>query len=370
VAAGHSQAEIAVAYRGSTPSPGHRFAAWALLYAAVMAYSSLAIGPGGFYFAPLDPIEAWHRFLATPLVNNGSDQRPDWIANLLLTIPLGFLVTGAFASVRAAAWRVFGTILALVFSLGFVLAVKYAQLFFPPRTVTLNYIIAQSIGVCIGVAMLHLARAVMPSWAARDEPAKFRLLLDVAIVALVAYALYPFDLVLSADDWHERLVSLPPSLLAWPWSDRPAAMRLILIGATAASVSPIGMRLALRGDHPGLARIAVVGTAWMIVLLLASMMILSAAPSLATLVCRIAGIVAGAVAMRWLMAQDLRRGQFALARLVVPLVPAYLVLLFYVQGLFDPHWQTPAQALAALDTRGLPLRANNSETSTPREFRP
>ena len=120
-----------------------RFALWALLYAAFMAYGSVVLGPLGWHFVPQDPGEMWHVFLATPFFNNASDQRPDWIANLLMAIPLGFLATGALASARSVAQRVVGTALALLICVAFVLTLKYAQLFFPPRTVSLNYIIAQ-----------------------------------------------------------------------------------------------------------------------------------------------------------------------------------------------------------------------------------
>ena len=39
----------------------------------------------------------------------------------------------------------------------FVLAIKYAQIFFPPRTVTLNYITAQLIGVVLGVVAFQFS---------------------------------------------------------------------------------------------------------------------------------------------------------------------------------------------------------------------
>ena len=83
------------------------FARWAIVYALAVAYSSLVVGPTGFHFVPLAPETAWHIFKATPYVVNGSDQRPDWTANLLLLVPLGWLATGAFggAEMASAGWR-------------------------------------------------------------------------------------------------------------------------------------------------------------------------------------------------------------------------------------------------------------------------
>ncbi|HME26235.1 MAG TPA: VanZ family protein [Acetobacteraceae bacterium] len=346
--AGHSVHEAPARYRSVVPLGGWRYAAWTLLYAVLVVYSSVVVSPAGLHYVPLDPAAAWQKFLATPLLDNGSDQRPDWNANLLLTIPLGFLLTGSLASARGAARRLVGTIVALLLGLSFVLAVKYAQLFFPQRTVSLNYIIAQSLGVCAGALLFHLAQALAPSLTARDDKERLRLLLDLAVVLQVAFALFPFDLVLSSDDLHSRLATLPGDLFRLPWADRSGGLRLVLVAATAASTVPLGMRLALRRDNPAVVRIAAFGTALMIALLLASALVLTAAPSLVTLVCRVLGIVAGTVALRWLASHDLLHGRLVLARLVPVLVPIYLVLLAYVQHLLQPHWQRPDQALAGL----------------------
>ena len=331
-----------------------RFALWVLLYATFMAYGSLVLSPFGWHFVPRDPAEMWRLFLATPFFDNASDQRPDWIANLLMAIPLGFLASGTLASSRGAVLRVLGTMVALLISIAFVLALKYGQLFFPPRTVSLNYIIAQSIGVCAGVALFHLSR---PWWIDRhaetNDLVRLKLLLDGAIVAIVVFALFPFDLVLSVDDLHQRIVGLPEVLRTLPGVGRPEAIRLLLTAGTAALTVPIGMRLALRRDRPGLARIAVIGLGWMAALLLATMLILSATPSLATLACRVAGIVAGAAMLQWLTRQDLIRGRFMLARLMPLLLAVYLPLVVIAQGLLKLHWQTPDQALAGINLRGL-----------------
>src|ERR1700728_3515850 len=73
-----------------------RYAVWLLLYALIVIYSSLVLGPLGFHFVPRDPASAWHAFLATRFFDTGSDQRPDWIANLLMMVPFGLLATGTF----------------------------------------------------------------------------------------------------------------------------------------------------------------------------------------------------------------------------------------------------------------------------------
>jgi hypothetical protein len=140
-----------------------QFAGWAIVYALAVAYSSLVVGPTGFHFVPLAPETAWRIFKATPYVVNGSDQRPDWMANLLMLVPLGWLATGAFWPRRdSLRWLAAGA--ALCCCLIFVLAIKYLQLFFPPRTVTLNYIEAQSLGSLFGVGLFWLTYNRRLAW--------------------------------------------------------------------------------------------------------------------------------------------------------------------------------------------------------------
>src|SRR5271155_4873805 len=110
----------------------HRhFAALAALYALAIAYSSLMLGPDGLHYVPIGAAEAWQKFRAIRFIDNASDQRSDWIANMMMAIPLAYFVNGAFPSqVRWAR----NAVLAAAICIAFVLVVKYVQLFFPPRT--------------------------------------------------------------------------------------------------------------------------------------------------------------------------------------------------------------------------------------------
>src|SRR5260221_10250322 len=128
-----------------------RFALWALLYGLAIVYSSTAVGPTGFHFVPMDIGQAWDKFLRTSYLINGSDQRADWMANLLMLVPMGFLASGVLRPRRAAALRALSALPAFALCVTFVLAVKFLQLFFPGRTVSLNYIMAQCVGSAVGV---------------------------------------------------------------------------------------------------------------------------------------------------------------------------------------------------------------------------
>src|SRR5437016_13865740 len=74
-------------------SPGV-FAAWACAYALAVVYGSTVLGPGGFHFVPQNLATAWRTLLGTPYVPSGPVVRADWMANMMMLVPLGFLVTG------------------------------------------------------------------------------------------------------------------------------------------------------------------------------------------------------------------------------------------------------------------------------------
>jgi VanZ family protein len=330
-----------------------------LLYAVVIVYSSLVLGPLGWHFVPQDPAAAWQTFLATRFFDNGSDQRPDWIANLLMMVPFGLLATGVFGAGRGFAARVLGGLVALLLSVAFVLAVKYAQLFFPPRTVSLNYIIAQSIGATLGVVAFHpLRTAKRRIGAATDEALRFCLLLDIAVVGFVLFALFPFDIALSVPDLAFRFQTLPTTLLSLPNPGRPLGFQVMLMVATALAAMPLGMRLLVQAERPNLAQVTATGAALLAILFGATLFVLSAKVSIATFGLRLLGVIGGAALLRWLAAHDLERLRYRLGHVMVVIVPAYLLLLVYVNGLLTRAWVAPEQALAALlhDPRGfLPL---------------
>lgn len=329
-------------------------AMWLLLYAALVIYSSVVIGPLGFHFVPQDPAAVWDKFLATPFFDNGSDQRPDWIANLLLMVPFGVLAAGTFGGGQNLNARVAGGAFALLVGFGFVLAVKYAQLFFPPRTVSLNYIIAQVIGVTTGVALFHPMRSMARRIAATtNEAMRLRLLLDVAIVAFIAFALFPYDIALSAQDFVHRFAALPTALLSLPGAGRPFGLKIALTIATVASAMPLGMRLTLQAERPNLAQLAATGAALLLVLFGATLFVLSAKVSIVTFALRLLGVVMGAVLLRWLSTQDIPDLRYRLGHTLPLLAPVYVVLLVYANGLLTRGWLTPEQALANLDPRGL-----------------
>ena len=334
-----------------------RLARWALVYALFVIYGSVVVGPIGFHFVPADPVTVWHKFLAVRYVPHRSDQRPDWMANLLMLVPFGFMVAGAMSPLRGRWRRRVAAAAAFLLCFAFVLAVKYAQLFFPGRTVTINYIAAQGIGAFLGVTALALGRERLVARVLRPLAGGGRAGLMAALGVYAALLLYflllPFDVALSRSDLHERLAELPHLLWALPGAGRGTAVRAALVLAATAAMAPVGMLLALAWPRRSLRWIGLIGLVAMLGVTALTLPILSATPMLAAIVYRSAGVLAGAALLRGVRPAGLERARWLLARAVPWLWLPYLVLLALFNGLLTPHWRTPAQALAALDWNGL-----------------
>ena len=169
----------------------YRAGVW--LYALAIVYVSIVVTKDGFDFVPRDLGEAWHGFVNMPYLIHGSDQQQDWMANLLMFGGFGFLLAGTQA--RGGRLRTVHGLTALVICVAFLLTVKYAQLFFPPRTVSINYVLAQTGGSIIGIAAYALLHRRLARLAAAFARGGRRAL--IALSAIYTGFLFAFWLVLS-----------------------------------------------------------------------------------------------------------------------------------------------------------------------------
>jgi len=181
------------------------------LYALFVVYGSLV--PLEYRDRALD--EAWRTFLETPYYQLGVASRADWVANILLYIPLAFLAMG-WATKRMG--RAPATLLVFAASVTIAFGVEFAQLFFPPRTVSLNDLVAETIGSALGVLFWHamgerFSRLCIALAHGGDIGA--RALITLYAAGYVTYSLYPFDFLVSGRELAEK-VSLSNGLLFNP----------------------------------------------------------------------------------------------------------------------------------------------------------
>lgn len=317
----------------------------ALLYAAMMFYASTVVSPAGFAYIPGDPVDNFHRLIDIVLsgfVAHGSDQRADWMGNLAMTIPLGGLLMLALRD------RLAGGLIAFLIGVIWVLLVKYVQLHFP-RTVTLNYIAAQSIGLLIGMCATGISRRWLVFLLDAMRRPNRDALLALALAASTASLLLvwaPFDIALSGGDLVDRIDMLSHSLLAFPAEGRAVGLRLALLGVGGLAFAPVGVAATLYLSRGGAtaswADVFAVCVAVAVVAWLGSLLILSANPSLITLPVRLAGAMAGA----WLVREITPPHLVWLRRAMGWKIwwPVYLLLFLAANDLLTRHFQSPAAA--------------------------
>ena len=329
-----------------------------LVYAVTMLYSSTIIGPTGVNFVYRDPVEAFWFFLGTPYVAHGSDQRADWMGNLLMLVPFGFLVTGLVWPRRAVA-RLPAALCAILICIAIILTIKYLQLFFPPRTVTLNYIVAQTLGAVIGCAgCAAWIEGINRSATSSDVVASFVLALWLYSAALFLFVLMPLDFALDWADLWAQIERVPDTLLALPGSGQSPAVRVILIAVAAAAFVPVGVLLTfvrngvyqVRRTLPSIAGRGLLITTGLYCL---AALVMSASPVVPSILYRTGGIVAGAAAVHWLARQDPGLLLQRLRGLVPWAVCPYLVCVLLVNHLFSTHWLSVSQSVAHAYPLGL-----------------
>ncbi|MDH3719803.1 MAG: VanZ family protein, partial [Planctomycetota bacterium] len=135
--------------------------------------------------------------------------RTDWVANILLFIPLGFLFLGWIAADRK--WAVaLAAALPVVIVLGtFSLALEFTQLWFPRRIVSLNDILAQRIGAFVGAGLWIVVGQAVVNWVRsfttnRHVQGRVHKLLQLYAFGLVIYSILPLDLTISVGELYDK----------------------------------------------------------------------------------------------------------------------------------------------------------------------
>ncbi len=180
------------------PRRGH-YAMFFLGFLAFAIYGSLV--PLDFH--PRTFAEAWSRFQNIPYLHVSLAGRGDWVANILLFVPIAYCGLGALVCDRLSkAGAVPTAILTIIFCIALSLGIEFTQIWFPPRTVSQNDILAESIGSLAGVglwcAVGQMTTAWLRSFSTRRSPQqRFDRLLQVYLAGLCLYSVFPLDLTIN-----------------------------------------------------------------------------------------------------------------------------------------------------------------------------
>ena len=184
-----------------------RYFAWSFVGTVLLlVYASML--PIKYRACSLD--QAWSNFVNLPWLDIQVYGRADWVANLLVVLPLGWLGAAAIDWGRSSQRLLLLLMPALISFLCFVaVGIEYLQAWFPPRTQSLNDIAAGCLGALLGpVVWLVTGRWTMQTlFNSLKEGLRRQRLWHAALLyaaASLVFAALPFDLVVSVAELKEK----------------------------------------------------------------------------------------------------------------------------------------------------------------------
>ena len=326
-----------------------KYAVPAFLYAVLIIYASTMVGPNGVHFVPIDPRLAMSRLFEITYVQPSANHHSNWVGNIALMVPMGFLLAGWCCFARRM--TVVGGLGAILIGFELIVAIKFAQLYFLPRTVSLNYIVAQSIGLLGGSIAYGGLYQVPAKFRVKVEGIQsLRFLLATYTLLASVFLLIPFDFARTTNDLASILLKLSSSMTLIDGAGRPPAIMAAFILGSIVSMVPVGAFLTFVGGSrlhigrsTGAATLAGFCGSFAIYLLTAIMV--SGKPSLPAVLFRTIGIGAGAYLMHRLVRLDPARVKPWLPRMVLTAIPIYLMGLAALNGLISTYWAMPDLAL-------------------------
>lgn len=181
--------------------------ALALAYLIFVIYGSLV--PLRFVPMPLD--QAIGRFKQIPFLDLGIGSRADWVANLLLFIPLSLLWGQIFLSKQRTLRRLLIQLILIVTFSALACSIEFTQIFFPQRTVSQNDIIAETVGGILGLVAQafwgnQLQELIGSLWRNENQANRLNRLLHAYLLVLVVFSVLPLDLTISPVEIYHKWV--------------------------------------------------------------------------------------------------------------------------------------------------------------------
>jgi len=232
-----------VTSRPTAPTRRH-FALLAIAFAAFALYGSWV----PLQYRPLAWEVAQRRWSEVCSIPIRVESKSDWAANILLFTPIGFFGMAALCADRRRAADLWAVPL-IAACIGFSVFLEFSQLYFPPRTSSLDDVTAESVGAALGVlvwmtAGRPLTRQARALWAGSETSGTAGRLVIAYLVVLAVVQIMPPDLTISPHElYHKYKAGLvrPVPFTAWP-ADPATGVKKLLEGA--AWFLPLGLLLA------------------------------------------------------------------------------------------------------------------------------
>jgi len=327
------------------------------LYLLFIIYGSLV--PLEFHGLPIET--ALNQFKQIRYLNLGAESRADWIANILLYMPLAFGASATFGNLRYPLIRAASSVGVLAFCLALAVAVEFAQLFFPPRTVSINDLIAESLGSVIGVIAWHLLGGYFSDLhrhLLRGSLLSAQAAIIFYLLLYVALSLFPFDFVTSFAELNAKLAhgndALVLSLDQCGAEPLRCGVKLLVEMLV---LLPLGLLFCYLPYLQSRITVPVLfGFFLGVAIEVVQVFLLSGSGQGISVLTRMAGMGAGAGVFVWAKHRTIADITPLLRRAVWFTLLPYLLMVLSVNGWLDGDWLTPEPALIKLaETRFLPL---------------
>ncbi|WP_431064334.1 VanZ family protein [Methylotuvimicrobium sp.] len=323
----------------------------ATLYTLFVVYGSLV--PLDYRPMPFDV--ALEKFRNIRYLNLGIESRADWVANILLYIPLAYFWAAGFGGQFREYTRLLVAVPVLLFCWTLAVSVEFAQLFFPPRTVSINDLIAEAMGSAMGVGLWLFSGDYFRRLSRHLSLGNF-LSIKAAIIFYIAiyFALsfFPFDFVISHQEFDTRLASGNHSLFMSIDTCRADGIRCVVkLGAEIVVLIPLGILLCLLPyiSHPKLVCIL---TGFFIGLFveIGQLFLASGVAQGISVLTRMTGLGVGAVVFAFFSKHDKDYWIACLKPTVLTLLPLHVFLVAALNGWTGGNWIGLEKALEKLDT--------------------
>lgn len=237
--------------RLASPASVRRFCAVAsLACTALLIYASLV----PLHYRPLPWDETFQAWRGIPWLSLDLFHRADWVANGLVVLPAGVLAAAAIDWGRTSSWQLLLATPLIAFALTLVvLGIELVQVWFPPRTVSLNDIAAGIIGAALGPTLWVIGgrfwqQAITRFLGLPQFRDRLQWLCAIWLAGVILYSVLPLDIILSRGEWQDRITSGRIQLMPFA-GDIGASSTFLDLLLSAIRMVPIGMYFSLRGSR-------------------------------------------------------------------------------------------------------------------------
>jgi VanZ family protein len=320
-----------------------------LVYLAFVVYGSLV--PFEWRDVPLG--QALTQFSHIRLLHLGAASRADWVANIVLYVPLAFLGCAALFGLRVEGLLApVAALLVFLLCTAIAVAVEFTQIFFAPRTVSLNDLLAEAIGAGIGASLWLFGRwqVVRLGLAfARGGRASVLAVLVVFVVAYLLLSLFPYDFVVSRAELHAVLREQGRAFLSFGCESWLRCFAFWVVEVL--SIAPLGLLLILLHPRWPLARLFLLGIGVGLVLEPLQLVLVSGKGLLLSILLRGLGVLLGGLLGRRLTTHHDIGALAALGWRLVPwLAVPYVLAVMALSGWWNGAWLGFAGAVQKLST--------------------